>query len=134
MLPAGLLLIERNPTAGHPYLFSVRIKLDEGLQNALDSGNDESGPSFLSDSIATGTWYGAYCTVAALPREPRQHFYLHGMTTWRELLSTLYEHHPTGTYRDLDSKEDVFPDEDWSFYEVQVSLFAGTKVVQMLEK
>ena len=129
MLPPGLLLIQSEPTDDNPFLFSARIKLNESLKDILNSSDDESGPTFLTQSIATGVWRGAYCTITALSGKATQGHRFHDTTTWGDFLRHVYDCHPSGAWRDLRPGEtDFFPDEDWEYYDVQVSLFWGAKV------
>lgn len=129
-VPRKLLLIPRQPSAGHPYLFSARIKLDEALQDELNSSFYDPRKLFLTQPIATGDWYGAHLVVAALKGHEKQQHHFYNKVTWGKFLKTLFKKHPTGSWRDLRRGEkDFFPKEDWEFYEVQVSLFRGAPVV-----
>jgi hypothetical protein len=124
-----LLLIPREPTAGHPYLFHARIKLDEALQVELESGVYDPGKLFLTQPIATGVWYGAHLVVEAIKGHKKQYHHFYNKVTWGEFLTILFNMHPTGSFRDLrHGEKDFFPEEDWEFYEVQVSLLMGAPV------
>lgn len=125
-----MLLIPREPIAGHPYLFHARIKLDEAVQDELESGVYDPRKRFLTQPIATGVWYGANLKVVALKGHERQYHTFHNKVTWGEFLTELFTMHPTGSWRNLrPGEKDFFPEEDWEFYEVQVSLWMGAPVV-----
>ena len=48
--------------------------------------------------------------------------------TWGEFLNKLYAKIPTGSFMDLELKNDPFPEEFWYYYDVDVLLLRGAKV------
>ena len=59
------------PTTKENYLFSVRIWLDDRLKDELDSGFLDPSRPYLTQPIATGSWWSCTCTIA-LPRVSRR--------------------------------------------------------------
>jgi hypothetical protein len=93
---------------------------------------DPSKP-FLTQSIATGDWLAssAQSRPARIPRRMSRNSLLvdHDKTTWGVFLEKLYALNPTGSFRDLGPKGKIlYPNEDWYYYDVNVSLTMGARV------
>jgi hypothetical protein len=92
---------------------------------------DPSKP-FLTQSIATGDWLGIICTIEARedsPEDVTQLLVDHDKTTWGVFLEKLYALNPTGSFHDLGPKGKIlYPNEDWYYYDVNVSLTMGARV------
>jgi len=91
---------------------------------------DPSKP-FLTQSIATGDWLGIICTIEAREdsEDVTQLLEDYDKTTWGVFLEKLYALNPTGSFRDLGLMGQIlYREEDWYYYDVNVSLTMGARV------
>lgn len=112
-------------TAEQPFYFAATVK---GWTNLKRYKVGEEKASFLEQPMASGDWYGALIRVCTRSDRTRETFQLFGKVTWGEFIKRLHELHPTGTWRDVDKKDDDEPEHDYEFYNVKISFFYGTRM------
>jgi hypothetical protein len=111
--------IENSPNGEFPFYFTGTGMGYTTLGQYCANGGM---PAFLCQPIATGDWQGALVSISTRKGHTCKAYDLPGKVTWRELLESLHEHHPTGTLYDPDDDDNDRPEGYWEYFKVGISL------------